>query len=350
MSTAQLEAPPTAPELPADVALIQMVAGYWVSQSVYVAARLGLADLLKDGPRPIEELAAATGAHADSLYRLMRALASVGVFAEEDGRRFRTTPLSAPLQTGPGSARALTIHLGERASWHAWGNCLHSVMTGETAFAYTNGAEVFDYYAAHPESSEPFHEAMTEYSAVVAEAVNRAYDFSPFGTIVDIGGGHGHLLASVLKSNPQARGVVFDLPAVVDGARERLAAEGLAERCEVAGGDFFQSVPAGGDAYVMKSIIHDWDDERSITILKNIRRAMKEGGRLLLVETVIEDGAAASFSKLSDLHMMVMTGGRERTREEFAELFRRSGFRLTRVVPTESLVQIVEAMPDEQAG
>lgn len=349
MSSTQIaQQQPAAP--PADVALIQMVAGYWVSQAIYVAAQLNLADLLKDGPKTADELAAATDTHPDSLYRLLRALSSVGVFAEEEGRRFRPTPLSAPLQTGPGSARALTIHLGERASWHAWGNVMHSIRTGETAFAHTHGMEVFPYYAEHPESSEPFNQAMTEYSAVVAEAVGRAYDFSSFGRVVDIGGGHGRLLASVLRSNPAARGVVFDLPAVVEGARSALAAEGLDSRCEVAGGDFFEAVPEGGDAYILKSIIHDWDDERSVRILRNIRRAMKEGGRLLLVETVIEDAGGPPFSKLSDLHMMVMTGGRERTRAEFAELFRRSGFRLTRVVPTDTLVSIVEAEADEQHG
>ena len=346
----QVTTSPQAEGVPPEVALLQMVAGYWVSQSLYVAAKLGIADLLKDGPRSADELAAATGAHADSLYRLLRALAGVGVFAEGEGRRFRQTPLSAPLQSGPNSARALTIHTCERASWHAWGDLLHSITTGETAFAHTHGQEVFPYYAEHPESAEPFNQAMTEYSAVVAEAVNRAYDFSEFEKIVDIGGGHGQLLASVLKQNPRARGVVFDQPEVAEGAQAALAAEGLSERCEAAGGDFFEAVPAGGDAYLLKSIIHDWDDERSVRILRNINRAMKDGGRLLLVETYIPEGDGPAFSKLSDLHMMVMTGGRERTAFEFAKLFRRSGFRLTRIIPTDTLVYIIEAEKDEHGA
>jgi hypothetical protein len=331
-------------ETPPEVALLQLGTGYWVSQSLYVAARLGVADLLKDGPAGVEDLARATGTQPAPLFRLMRVLASVGVFAEEGERRYKLTPLSEQLLSGPKSMRPMLIHLGEAPSWRAWGELLHSVETGKTAFPHANGAEVFPFYAAHPESAEPFNEAMTAYSNVVTAAVVGAYDFSPFHKIVDVGGGHGHLLASILKAAPEASGVIFDLPAVVEGARARVEAEGLAGRCEVSGGDFFESVPEGGDAYVLKTIIHDWDEERALSILRNVHRAMKDEGKLLLVETVIEDGDGPPFSKLSDLHMMVMTGGQERTEAEYATLYERAGFRLTRVVRTESLMGVVEGV------
>ncbi|HEU4595829.1 MAG TPA: methyltransferase [Pyrinomonadaceae bacterium] len=331
-------------ETPPEVALLQLGTGYWISQSIYVAARLGVADLLKDGPAGIEDLARATGTQPAPLFRLMRVLASVGVFAEEGERRYKLTPLSEQMVTGPKSMRPMLIHLGEAPSWRAWGELLHGVETGETAFQHANGAEVFPFYATHPESAEPFNEAMTAYSNVVTEAVINAYDFSPFRKIVDVGGGHGLLLTSILKAAPEASGVIFDLPPVVEGARARVEAEGLAERCEVSGGDFFESVPEGGDAYVLKTIIHDWDEERALSILRNIHRAMKDEGKLLLIETVIEDGDGPSFSKLSDLHMMIMTGGQERTEAEYATLYERAGFRLTRIVRTESLMGVVEGV------
>ena len=337
-------APQKSNDTPPEVMLLQLGTGYWISQALYVAARLGLADLLKDGPAGVEELARATGTQPAPLFRLMRVLASVGVFAEEGERRYRLTPLSELLQTGPQAMRPMLIHLCEGPSWGAWGELLHSVETGETAFPHANGAEVFPFYAEHTESAEPFNAAMTAYSTVVSEAVTRAYDFSPFHKVVDVGGGHGHLLSSILKSAPQARGVLFDLPAVVEGAQSRVRSEGLEGRCEIVGGDFFESVPEGGDAYVLKTIIHDWDEERALAILRNIHRSMKDDGKLVLVETVIEQGDAPSFSKLSDLHMMVMTGGQERTEAEYATLFERAGFKLTRIVATESLMGVVEGV------
>jgi hypothetical protein len=334
-------------DAPPQAALMQLMTGYWVSQGIYVAARLGLADLLADGPKTSRELAAATGTHAESLYRVLRMLASVGVFAEDGAGRFGLTPLAEPLTSGPGSLRAIVTHWGEEPSWKAWGALLESVKTGQTAFVLANGAEVFPYYATHPESARPFNEAMTEFSASVGAAVIEAYDFSEFRQIVDVGGGHGGLLTTILKANPQARGVVFDQPEVVAGAPAMIAAQGLQGRVEAAGGDFFASVPAGGDAYVMKHIIHDWDDERSIAILRNIRRAMADSGKLLLIESVVPPGNAPDFGKLVDVHMLVMTGGRERTEAEHAALFAKAGFRLTRVVPTQSPVSVVEAVKAE---
>jgi SAM-dependent methyltransferase len=328
---------------PPEAILMKLLGGFAVSQSLYVAARLNLADLLVEGPRPVEELARATGTQAGPLYRVMRLLASAGVFCEAPGRAFGLGPAGHALKSsGPGSMHAMALHLCEAPSWRAWGDLMHTVRTGETAFAHANGAEVFPYYAAHPESAEPFNRAMTEMSAAVADAVVRAYDFSGLEKIVDVGGGHGHLLAAVLRANPQARGVVFDQPEVVEGART--AVEELGGRMEAAGGDFFVSVPAGGDAYLLKHIIHDWDEERALTILRNIRDAMKPDGRLLLVEWVVPEGDEPSMAKLGDVHMMVMTGGQERTAREYAQLFEHAGFRLTRIVENESQMAVIEGV------
>jgi SAM-dependent methyltransferase len=327
---------------PPEAVLMQLLGGFAISQSLYVAARLGVADLLKDGPKSAEELAEATGTQALPLYRVLRLLATTGVFTEETGGSFRLGPLGGALVSGPGSMRAMALHLCEGPSWRAWGELLHSVRTGETAFAHANGKEVFPYYAEHPESSEPFNQAMTEMSALVVDAVVRAYDFSGFEKIVDVGGGHGHLLANILKATPGARGLVYDQPEVVEGARA--AVEELGGRLEIEGGDFFERVPEGGDAYLLKHIIHDWDEERALAILGHIRRAMKDDGRVLLVEWVVPEGDEPSMAKLGDVHMMVMTGGRERTEAEYAALFERAGFRLTRVVSTESQMSVIEAV------
>jgi len=328
---------------PADI-FFQMATGHWVSKAIYVAAQLGLADLLADGPKSVGELAAGAGADAPTLHRLMRALAGVGIFKQEADARFQLTPLAELLRTGPGSLRGMALHLGESASWMAWDGLLESVRTGESAFRAVHGVEVFPYYAAHPESDEPFNEAMVAASGVVAEAVTGAYDFTPFGKIVDVGGGHGGLLTAILRAAPDARGVIFDQPQVAAGARASVEAAGLASRCETAGGDFFESVPEGGDAYVLKWIVHDWDDERALRILRNCRRAMREGGRLLLVEGVVPEGNEPAMAKMMDLQMLVMTGGRERTAREFRALLAEAGFEMTRVVATNSPVSIVEAV------
>lgn len=341
--TEQVVSPGTQ-EVPPPVALLQMMTGYWVSQGIYVAAQLGVADLLTDRPQTSRELAAATGTHAESLYRVLRMLASVGIFAEDEAGRFSLTPLGNALKSGPGSMRAMAIHMGEGPSWRAWGTLLDGLKTGRTPFVLANGAEVFPYYSAHPESARPFHEAMTEFSASLSAAVVEAYDFSAFKTIVDVGGGHGGLLTTILKATPQARGVIFDQPEVVAGATAAIAAAGMQSRIEAVGGDFFESVPTGGDAYVMKHIIHDWDDERAVTIFRNIHRAMNDGGRVLIVESVVPPGNTPDLGKLMDVHMFVMTGGRERTEAEHAALFARAGFRLVRIVPTQSLVSVIEAV------
>lgn len=330
-------------EIPIEQSFLQMFSGYWVSQAIYVAAKLGIADLLAEGPKKTADLAAATQTHPASLYRLLRALTAAGIFTEGEDTQFSLTPMAALLQKGPGGMRSMVLHMCETPSWHAWGELLHSVTTGETAFIKANGSEVFPYYVAHPESKEPFDQAMTELSEAMSQAVTKAYDFSQFKKIIDIGGGHAGLLSSILKAYPNPSGVVFDMPQTVEGAKQRLAAEGLQKRCEIVGGDFFQEVPTDGDAYILKFIIHDWDEERALAILKNIHRAMPDGGKLFLVESLVPEANESSFSKFFDVHMMVMTGGRERTAAEYAALFAEAGFKFNKVTPTESLVSIVEA-------
>jgi SAM-dependent methyltransferase len=332
-------------DIPPPVAMLQMIAGFWVSRAIYIAAKLGIADLLKDGPKNSEELAQVTGMHALSLYRVLRALASVGVFAEDEHGRFVLTSLAATLRTDvPGSLCAFaTAELGED-HYPAWGEVLHSVKTGEIAFDHLFGMDVWQYRAQHPEDGRIFDEAMASFSSVVNAAIVASYDFSSIGKIVDVGGGDGSLIASILKANLQTKGVLFDLLHVTAGARQRLEREGLTERCEVVAGDFFGSVPNGGDAYLLKWIIHDWDDDRSVTLLKNCHRAMAKNGKLLVVEAIIPLDNAPSFHKFMDLNMLVMTGGRERTEAEYQALLEAAGFRLTRVISTQSEMRVIEGV------
>jgi hypothetical protein len=323
----------------------RMLTGYWVAQALYAAARLRLADLLKDGPRSADDLAAATGTRGDTLYRLLRALASVGVFAEDDHRRFTLTPLAECLRSDvPGSQWALAVMNGEE-HYHAWGDLLYSLKTGKPAFDKHYGAPVFDYLSRHPEQAVVFDAAMVGVHGRETAAMLDAYDFAGIGTLADVGGGNGSLLTEVLRKHPALRGLLYDLPNVVARARAGLDAAGLAERCRAVPGDFFASVPAGADAYLLRHILHDWDDEKATKILRNIRQAVAPSGKVLVVESVIPPGNTPSFGKLLDLTMLVIPGGRERTEEEYRALFAAGGFRLTRVVPTRAEVSVIEGAP-----
>ncbi len=325
--------------------MLQMITGFWVSRAVYIAAKLGIADLVKDRPKTATDLAQTTGTHAPSLYRVLRALASVGIFVEDEQGRFAQTPLSETLRSDvPGSLRAMAmVELGQE-HFPAWGNLMHSVKTGEIAFDNQFKQNAWEYYAQNPEDASNFNKAMSGLTEMVNMALLQAYDFSGINRLVDIAGGVGGLIGAILKAHSQMRGVLFDLPRVIAEAGPLLDAAGVRDRCEMASGDFFESVPKGGDAYILKWIIHDWDDEKSITILKNCHRAMNEGGKLLLVEMVVPEGNEADLSKFMDLNMLVMTGGRERTEAEFTSLLAAAGFRLARVVRTESPVCLIEAM------
>jgi SAM-dependent methyltransferase len=324
--------------------LFQMTTGYWISQAIYVAAKLGIADVLKDGPQSCVALAAATGADAASLFRLMRALASVGVFSHVRGDRFALSRLAESLQTEVhGSLRAMVITLGE-IHYQACGNLLHSVQTGSPAFNHVFGASLFDYLKQNADAADTFNQGMTNLSSMLAYAVLMAYDFARISSIVDIGGGKGKLLRKILELNPEMIGAVLDMPRTIETVNQELHANGRGGRCSYIAGDFFDSVPEGADAYLLCGVIHDWDDDRAATILRNCRRAMARNGRLLLVEMVVPDNDVDCFSKLLDLNMLVMTGGRERTEAEFCTLLHASGYKLTKIIPTMAPQCVIEAI------
>lgn len=333
------------PAIPPRAVMMGIVSGYWKSQAVYVAARLGLADLLKDGPLSAAQLAERTGTHAPSLYRLLRALASDGIFAEDAQGRFALTPLGQCLRTDvPDSIHAMAVMSCEE-HYRAWGELLYSVQTGKTAFDHVFGKPIFDYLAEHPREGQIFDNAMVSVHGGETPATLEAYDFGGIRTLVDIGGGNGSLLTATLQRYPALRGILYDRAHVVERARPLLERAGVANRCTVMAGDFFQSAPPGGDAYLMRHIIHDWDDERCRTILRHVRSVIPAGGRLLVVESVIPPGNAPSFAKYLDLTMLVVPGGKERTEAEYRELFLASGFRLARIVPTRAEVSVIEGAP-----
>jgi len=328
--------------------VIAMINGYWKTQAVYCMAKLGLADLLAEGPKGSDALAQATETHPPSLSRLLRGLVSLGLLMQEEDGQFALTPLGAYLRTDiPDSVYMWAIDSAERL-WELWGHLLSSVKTGETAAQRICGMEVFTYYAQFPEAATTFNAMMTAITATVSETVVAAYDFSPFRTIVDVGGSHGLLVSAILRTHPTMHGILFDMPHAMEGARQNLAAQGLSQRCEVIAGDFFEAVPGGGDVYILKSIIHDWDDAHSTVILRNCHRAAPDA-RLLLVERImpaqVKPSATHQALHQSDLNMLVAHGGRERTEAEFQTLFGEAGFRLTAVIPTTSLYSIIEGVP-----
>jgi hypothetical protein len=324
----------------------RLIVGFQVSQAIHVAAVLGIADLLADGPRTSDELAAQTDANPGSLYRLLRALASVGVFHEEEDRRFALTPVGESLRSDvPGSLRGWAAFVGRPYFREAWSQLEHSIRTGENAFQYVHGTDVWSYRAERPEESVIFDLAMEALTGASNRALLDAYDFSRFGTVIDIGGGNGVLLAALLTEYPTMQGIVFDQPHVVANAEGVLQARGVADRCRVVGGSFFEEVPAGGDAYAMKSIIHDWDDEPATEILRTCRRPMAEEARLLLIERIVGPPNEDPLTKFGDLNMLVAPAGRERTIEEWEVLLKSAGFRLVEVTPTASGLAVIEATP-----
>jgi hypothetical protein len=334
------------PEVRPALRLMQFITGHWVAAAVYAAARLKLADLLEQGPKTSDDLADAVGAHKLSVYRLMRALATLGIFEEIAPKRFKLSEVGDLLRTHhPESMRPMALFQGAPPHWKGWGSFLHSVETGKSAFEHVHGMGFFDYCQTDAEFAEAFNGAMTAMSAVAADAVVEGYEFSAIRQLVDVGGGHGYLISRILKRYPHLRGGLIDLPSVVPGARSALEEAGLLDRCEVVGGSFFDSVPSA-DAYIAKNIIHDWDDEHAQTILRNMRTAMQGKGKVLLVELVVTSKDKDATAVLIDLEMLHAThGGRERTEAEFAELFASSGLRLHRVLRTKSPFSVLEAVP-----
>ncbi|MGH9867041.1 MAG: methyltransferase [Candidatus Polarisedimenticolia bacterium] len=338
---------PSAPQdVPPHAQLIQMGTASWVSGILYAAARLGLADQLAAGPRSAAELAGPTGTHAPSLHRLMRTLAGLGLLTERDAQRFALTPLGEALRSdAPGAARATLISFGSPWFTRGWEEIPYSVETGKAGFEKAFGMPMFDYLARHPDEASLFSETMVGFHGGEPPAVAEAYDFSGFGTVVDVGGATGNMLAAILSRHAGPRGVLFDRPHVVRDAPALLKARGVEQRVSIEAGDFFETVPAGGDAYVLSHIIHDWQDDRCLTILSHCRKVMKPDGRLLIVEMVLPAGDTFHPGKILDILMLVFPGGQERTEAEYASLLGKAGFRLSRVVPTASAVSVVEAVP-----
>jgi len=329
--------------------LLECVTSSWMAQAIYVAAELQIADLLAEGPRTSEDLAAVTGAHAPSLHRLLRALTTIEICREREDGSFEITPMGSLLGTDvPGSLRSWTIWWGTHL-WWVWGCLLYSVKTGESARKLLTGTDDFKHIEQYPEAAAVFNQAIVELTRLTSESVVRIYDFSGLKRIVDVGGGYGELLISILRASLATSGVLFDLPHAIEGGKRRFKKAGLASRCEFLEGNFFESVPSGADAYILKSIIHDWDDKNCKLILENCRRAMVEGGRLLLVERVLPDRLEVLTDHQavvrSDLTMLVAQGAKERTEADFRDLLSSAGFRVTQVLPIGMTFSIIEAFP-----
>jgi O-methyltransferase domain/Dimerisation domain len=334
----------TPEQLPPHIQLIQMGAPA-TSRTICVAAKLGLADQLASGPKSAVELAGPMQVHAPSLHRLMRTLAGLGILTEQPAQRFALTRLGEALKTGaPGSARSTLLVFGSAWQRSAWDNMEHSVQTGQPGFDKAHDVPFFDYLADHPEDASLFSETMVGLHNLEPPAVADAYEFSVFKTIVDVGGATGNMLAAVLSRHAGPRGILFDRPHVVKDAPSLLTASGVNDRVTIVPGDFFLSVPPGADAYILSHIIHDWDEDQCLTILGHVRKAMNPAGRLVVVEMVLPFGDTAHQGKMLDMAMLVLLGGQERTEAEYAALLGKAGFRLARVVPTNSAASILEAV------
>lgn len=327
--------------------ILQMMNGFWMTQCIGVAAKLGVADHLVDGAKSVETLAETMSVDPQALYRLLRALASTGIFSEAEPRQFQLTPMAECLRSdAPNSIRGLAIWSGsEPAHWQMWGNLLYSVKTGKPAFEHVTGMPIFAYTGQNPDLASVFDQAMTSASAMFSPALIHSYDFSSIKTLVDIGGGQGAFLAAILQANSHLNGIVYDLPHVIEGAKAYLEKLGLQNRCQAVGGSFLESVPEGGDAYILKNTLTNWNDEHAIQILKNCYRVMPQGGKLLMAQSVIASGNQPDIGKFTDLEMLLVTpGGRERSAAEFEQMLNAAGFQLTRILPTQSPSSIIEAI------
>lgn len=321
----------------------QIFGGSWMTQGVWVAAELGIADLLAQGPLTAKELAERTSSNSDALYRVLRALAGTGVFTQDELGRFALTPLGNMLRSDvAGSQKAFSMMMGAEF-YRTWGELLHTVKTGEQGFRKGFGKTFFDYMTENHARHSIYDAAMQGVHSVETGPMMDAYDFGAFRTVADIGGGNGSALAAILERHPGMQGILFDLPSVADRARPVMEDAGLSSRCRIEGGDFFSSIPEGADAYVLRHVIHDWEDGDAVTILRNCRKAMKDGGKVLVVEMVVPPGNDPGFGKWLDL-MMLLVGGRERTEEEYRRLFSAAGLMLHRVIPTASDVSILECV------
>jgi O-methyltransferase domain/Dimerisation domain len=326
--------------------LVQMARAHWLSSFVYVAAQMNLADRLAEAPKTAAELAQSMGYDARSLYRFMRTLAGLGFFTEDGGHRFSLAPLGEALRAGTaGSVRSSVLTVAGPLFTKSASELHYSIKTGKTAFEKVFGTPLFEWLAKHPVEASMFSDTMVGLHGAEPDAVAKAYDFSQFETVVDIGGGTGNLLSAILSHHRKPRGILFDLPHVVRDATPLIKARGLTDRIAIETGDFFESVPAANGAYLLSHIIHDWSDAQCLTILGNCRGAMTPDSRLLIIEMVLPAGDTPHPGKMFDMVMLALPGGQERTEPEYRELLGKAGFRLTQVVPTRSAVGIVEALP-----
>jgi hypothetical protein len=330
---------------PPHAQLVQMAMGHWISRIVYLAAKLDLAGHLTNGPKRADELAGPTGTDATALYRFMRSLATLGILRESDTRQFSLTPLGEALKTdAPGAARSSVLTIASEWWTRGFSELLYSIQTGKSGFEKALGEPVFDYLARNPEDASLFSETMIGFHGAEPPAVAAAYDFSEIGTLADVGGASGHLLTTILQRYPGTRGILFDLPHVVRDAPALVAARGLTDRVEIKSGSFFETVPAGADAYLLSHIIHDWSEDQCLTILGHCRQALDGSGRLLIIEMVLPSADTPHPGKILDVMMLVGPGGQERTAPEYDALLGKAGFRLNRIVPTTSAVSVVEAV------
>lgn len=353
MSVAQETVPATTPELnanaPAPMDLIFGACfGYVISACLNVVAKLGIADLIGAGAKDVDALAQQSGAHAGHLARVLRTLESAGIFRRTENGEYALTPAGQLLRSDVEGSAAETVEwTTDPLHFQVYGELLDTVKSGAITFDRVYQRPFFQ-WISQPENGEEFavfNNAMTSISQMCLPAFLEAYDFSQFKKIVDVGGGHGASLRAILKQNPQASGIVADMPSVVSETRVAIAADGLDDRCEAVECDFFASVPAGGDCYFMKHIVHDWSDAQALQLLRNVRAAVPADGRLVLAEAVLDDGAAPHPGKVLDIEMMSFVGGKERSEAEFRELLLQAGFRLVRVVPTKSILSLLEAVP-----
>ncbi|MSU77746.1 MAG: methyltransferase [Gemmataceae bacterium] len=324
--------------------ILQMITSYWSATSIHVAAKLRLADHVKDAPQTADTLAMLTNTQPQALYRLLRALSSVGIFEEDAAGRFGLTPMAECLLDVHGSQRAVALMMGDE-HYRSWGELLYCVQTGKPGFDHVYGKPIFDWLSEHPEEANIFDAAMTGFHGPETQAMIEAYDYAGINMLVDVGGGNGTVISAVLKKNPAMKGILYDLPNVIDRAKKNLADAGLASRCETIAGSFFESAPAGGDAYQMRHIIHDWTDEQCHTILTHIRKVIPKSGKLLVIEMVIKPRNEPQPAKWLDLNMLVLPGGKERTEAEYRVIYAKAGFDLTRIVPTPTEVSVIEGKP-----
>ena len=329
-----------------DRVIMQMLSGAWVTQSIATAARLGIADALASGPKTAEEIASKAGTHAGATRRLLRLLTGIGVFAAAEGGRYALTPLSERLrEETPGSLKHMFIAETDGVHWLSWEKVVDAVRTGLPRPQAVFGMPAFDYYGKHQDEGEQFGRAMANVSGLAARAVLESYDFGGLKTVMDIGGGNGSMVLTILGKHPPLRGIVADLPYIGAQAKESIRAAGMAERCRFEPTDFFQSVPGGADGHLLKFVLHDWNDDECAQILKNCRAAIAPGGRLIVIEVIVPDAPGPDFSHMMDMNMLVMTGGMERTAKEYEALLSRGGFRLARIVPSQSPFSVIEATP-----